>query len=78
MSTKKVDSDQLKFLAIVKRERRKQKISQEEMAGVLGVTRGSYGHKENGTTHMTVGDLVKVCRMMKIKIALVDGDNILD
>ncbi len=60
----------------IKYERKKLKLSQNEMGEYLGITGQAYGLKENGNRKFTPGELLKVCNRLNINPVDIIEDSI--
>lgn len=60
----------------IKYERKKMKLSQNEMGEYLGITGQAYGLKENGNRKFTPGELLKVCYRLNINPVDIIEDSI--
>ena len=52
---------------IIKEERRKQRMTQEEIAKRLGLSQTHYSKIERGETKMLVDDLIRICKILGIR-----------
>lgn len=51
----------------LKSERMKRMLSQQDVAEVLGISRGYYQYKENGKSHFTEEEIDKLVSLYKVK-----------
>lgn len=52
-------------LAKIRGKRCELKITQDEMAKRLGITRKTYNHKENGSSEFTFKEVLAICSIFK-------------
>lgn len=60
----------------IKYERKRLKLTQSDMAEILGITAQAYGKKENGNRKFTPIELLTVCNKLKINPKNLNRDSL--
>jgi transcriptional regulator with XRE-family HTH domain len=61
-----------KWLKIIKKIRKQRRVSQIEMAHVLGVNQSNYSRMESGETSMTLNQFESVMFKLNLSVVLID------
>lgn len=62
---------------IIRKERKRVRgLSQAKMAEELGVARTTYQRWEKHTYHMPLGMLIQICERLKLKVIIINKDQI--
>ena len=58
----------MQFGQLIKEVRKEKKLTQNELGGLIGVTKSQISKLENGTSNMTIGTIFKIFEAMKSDI----------
>lgn len=58
---------------VLRIERTRKHLNQQELAQIIGVTKETYGNKEKGKTQFTVVELMQICQKLELDPCVILG-----